>query len=283
MNFDVVRPVSITSVGQLRPDTSIIIIKSRSLMEIIMNKTLSVLALSVVFGLTACQKEKADTMTVEQVSLETEDQKYSYALGSNLGTYIKQQTQAYEEVGMTLNQDLLVKAVVASLADKSQMEEPQVQETLQAMQTEFREKRQVFEQKAAEVNKTEGMEFLAKNAERPEVTVTDSGLQYEVLQAAEGDKPAASDTVQVHYHGTLINGEVFDSSVQRGQPATFPLNRVISGWTEGLQYMPVGSKYKFYIPSELAYGERAQGAIKANSTLIFEVELLSIETKGGEQ
>jgi len=248
-----------------------------------MNKTLSVLALSVVFGLTACQKEKADTMTIEQVSLETEDQKYSYALGSNLGTYIKQQTQAYEEVGMTLNQDLLVKAVVASLADKSQMEEPQVQETLQAMQTEFREKRQVFEQKAAEVNKTEGMEFLAKNAERSEVTVTDSGLQYEVLQAAEGDKPAASDTVQVHYHGTLINGEVFDSSVQRGQPATFPLNRVISGWTEGLQYMPVGSKYKFYIPSELAYGERAQGAIKANSTLIFEVELLSIETKGGEQ
>lgn len=245
-----------------------------------MNKTLSVLALSVVLGLTACQKEKADTMTVEQVSLETEEQKYSYALGTNLGTYIKQQSQAYEDVGMALNQDLLVKAVVASLADQSQMDEPTVQETLHAMQTQFREKRQVADQKAAEDNQKTGMEFLAKNAERPEVTVTDSGLQYEVLQEAEGEKPAETDTVKVHYHGTLINGEVFDSSVTRGQPASFPLNRVISGWTEGLQYMPVGSKYKFYIPSELAYGERAQGAIKPNSTLIFEVELLAIESKG---
>ena len=248
-----------------------------------MNKTLSVLALSVMFGLTACQKEKVDTMTVEQVSLETDEQKYAYALGTNLGTYIKQQSKSYEEVGMALDQDLLVKALTASLADKSQMDEPKVQETLQAMQTEFREKRQVIEAKAAETNKVEGMEFLAKNAERPEVTMTDSGLQYEVLQAAEGDKPVATDTVKVHYHGTLINGEVFDSSVQRDQPATFPLNRVIAGWTEGLQYMSVGSKYKFYIPSELAYGERAQGSIKSNSTLIFEVELLAIETKGNAQ
>lgn len=125
--------------------------------------------------------------------------------------------------------------------------------------------------------KEEGEKFLEENKLREGVIVTESGLQYEVLKMGKGKKPAATDKVKVHYHGTLINGEVFDSSVERGEPIVFGLNQVIAGWTEGVQLMPVGSKFKFYIPQELGYGERAAGSIPPYSTLIFEVELLGIE------
>ncbi|MEL7424725.1 MAG: FKBP-type peptidyl-prolyl cis-trans isomerase [Bacteroidota bacterium] len=127
-------------------------------------------------------------------------------------------------------------------------------------------------------NKDAGEAFLAENKLRGEVVTTDSGLQYEVLTEGEGSKPKATDEVEVHYHGTLIDGTVFDSSVQRGETTSFPLNRVISGWTEGLQLMSVGSKYKFYIPYNLAYGDQGAGAqIKPFSALVFEVELISIK------
>ncbi len=126
-------------------------------------------------------------------------------------------------------------------------------------------------------NLEEGLKFLEKNAARPEVVSLASGLQYEILTEGNGAKPSATDTVTCHYHGTLIDGRVFDSSVQRGQPASFPLNRVISGWTEALQLMPVGSKWRLYLPPHLAYGQQQAGPlIGPNSTLIFEVELLAI-------
>ena len=129
----------------------------------------------------------------------------------------------------------------------------------------------------ASKNLEEGKAFLDENAKREEVTVLESGLQYEVLNDGDGDKPTEFNKVTCHYHGTLINGTVFDSSVQRGQPASFPLNMVIKGWTEGLQLMSVGSKYKFFIPHDLAYGDRHVSAeIGPKSTLIFEVELLGI-------
>ncbi len=122
----------------------------------------------------------------------------------------------------------------------------------------------------------EGKAFLAENAKRDEVVELESGLQYEIMTAGDGPKPAATDTVTCHYHGTLIDGTVFDSSVQRGQPASFPLNMVIPGWTEAVQLMPTGSKWKLFLAPHLAYGDRQAGAhIKPNSTLIFEVELLS--------
>ena len=122
-----------------------------------------------------------------------------------------------------------------------------------------------------------GLKFLEENKKRPEVVSLESGLQYEILVEGNGEKPNATDTVTCHYHGMLIDGRVFDSSVQRGQPASFPLNRVISGWTEALQLMPVGSKWRLYLPPHLAYGEQQAGAlIGPNSTLIFEVELLGI-------
>jgi len=123
-----------------------------------------------------------------------------------------------------------------------------------------------------------GETFMAENAARPEVTTTESGLQYEILVEGTGPKPQATDTVVTHYHGTLIDGTVFDSSVERGSPASFPVNRVIPGWTEALQMMAVGSKWRLVIPPQLAYGERgAGGAIPPNSTLVFEVELLEIQ------
>lgn len=131
-------------------------------------------------------------------------------------------------------------------------------------------------QEAAQANLTAGQAFLAENKKRDAVTELESGLQYEVLTMGEGEKPEPTSNVTCHYHGTLINGTIFDSSVQRGQPATFPLNRVIKGWTEGLQLMPAGSKFRFFIPPHLGYGERAVSAeIGANATLIFDVELIS--------
>lgn len=125
--------------------------------------------------------------------------------------------------------------------------------------------------------KAEGERFLEENKLKEGVIVTESGLQYEVLKMGKGQKPSATDRVKVHYHGTLINGTVFDSSVERGEPITFGLNQVIAGWTEGVQLMPVGSKFRFYIPQQLAYGDREAGKIPPYSTLIFEVELLDIE------
>ncbi|MDX1571210.1 MAG: FKBP-type peptidyl-prolyl cis-trans isomerase [Xanthomonadales bacterium] len=147
----------------------------------------------------------------------------------------------------------------------------------QALVAQKQEERRKELAEAAERNKQEGEAFLARNAEREGVMTTDSGLQYEVIEMGEGAKPSAEDTVTVHYTGTLIDGTKFDSSVDRGQPATFALNRVISGWTEGLQLMPEGSKFRFYIPSDLAYGGRSMGeTIGPNSTLVFDVELISV-------
>lgn len=130
----------------------------------------------------------------------------------------------------------------------------------------------------AEANLKEGMDFLEQNKTKENIVALESGLQYEILKEGNGAQPTASQSVTCHYHGTLLNGNIFDSSVQRGQPATFPLNRVITGWTEGVQLMKVGSKFRFFIPPHLAYGDRQVGSdIGPNSTLIFEVELLGIQ------
>lgn len=150
--------------------------------------------------------------------------------------------------------------------------------TPQQAQEQFQRFAQAKQAAKFEANKEAGEAFLAKNKAREGVKTTDSGLQYEVLQAGDGASPSATDKVKVHYHGTLIDGTVFDSSVERGEPISFGLNQVIPGWTEGVQLMKVGAKYRFYIPSELAYGARGAGQdIKPFSALIFDVELLGIE------
>ena len=146
----------------------------------------------------------------------------------------------------------------------------------------FSENQKILDEKNAtgpdKDNLLAGQAFLAANGKKEGVKTTSSGLQYEIMKAGEGAKPKATDKVTVHYHGTLLDGKVFDSSVDRGEPASFPLNRVIPGWTEGVQLMPLGAKYKFFIPYDLAYGERGTGSdIKPYSALIFEVELLKID------
>ena len=180
--------------------------------------------------------------------------------------------------------DLDVEMVVSGLQDAFKsapgITVEEYQETMKMIQTKMQEISQAAQAKnkeSAEKNKIEGEAFLAENKKKEGVKVAASGLQYIVLQEGTGAKPTATSNVRVHYTGTLLNGQVFDSSVQRNEPIDFPLNQVIPGWTEGVQLMSEGAKYKFFIPSNLAYGERgAPGAIPPNSTLIFEVELLKV-------
>ena len=241
-----------------------------------MKKTikLSLVAASVL-ALTACNQEAAK-QEVKEVKLETEAQQQAYGIGASVGTYLNKDLAEKSDLGITLEQELMIRGFKDALAGESKLEEEKIREVLTALDASVRSKQEEAAKAAATKNKEEGEKYLADNAKKEGVTVTESGLQYEVLSAADGEKPAETDTVKVHYKGTLLDGSEFDSSYSRNEPTTFPLNRVIPGWTEGLQLMPVGSKYKFTIPSELAYGERDLGKIPANSTLVFEVELLEI-------
>jgi FKBP-type peptidyl-prolyl cis-trans isomerase len=166
---------------------------------------------------------------------------------------------------------------------KTRLTQEEAQAVLTEVQTEVRKQQTEKMQEAATKNKTEGEAFLAANKSKEGVVTLPSGLQYKILTAGTGPKPAATDSVVCNYRGTLINGTEFDSSYKRGQPATFGVSQVIKGWTEALQLMPVGSKWQLFIPSSLAYGERGPGEIGPNATLIFEVELLSIQDKSKEE
>lgn len=192
-------------------------------------------------------------------------EKISYALGLSIGNNIL-------NTGIqNLNLAKLSKGIQDILESKQQ--EISTQEAQELLNSYFEE----LQQKMTEQQESVGKAFLAENAKRAEVVTLPSGLQYEIMVAGTGTKPGASDSVKCHYHGTLIDGTVFDSSVQRGQPATFGVSQVISGWVEALQLMPVGSKWKLFIPSNLAYGQQGAGQhIGPNTTLIFEVELLDI-------
>ena len=165
--------------------------------------------------------------------------------------------------------------------NKPLLTDEEARAVLMQLQEEMRKKQAAQAQQAGQTNKTEGEAFLAANQTKEGVVTLPSGLQYKILKQGTGPKPSASDSVVCNYRGTLINGTEFDSSYKRGEPATFPVGQVIKGWTEALQLMPVGSKWQLFIPSGLAYGEHGAGAdIGPNSTLIFEVELLSIQSKG---
>ena len=197
----------------------------------------------------------------------------------------KVSTMVGMDIGRGLTQikdDIDIKVVEQALeatlkGDKTSLSAEEALAVRQAFMQQMQTKRVAEQKVAADKNKTEGVEFLAKNKSKAGVKTTASGLQYMVEKEGSGPKPKATDTVKVNYLGTKIDGTKFDSSYDRGQPATFPLNGVIKGWTEGMQLMPVGSKYKFFIPADLAYGENAPGPIGPNATLVFEVELLDIE------
>ncbi len=196
-------------------------------------------------------------------TLSNESDSLSYAIGVNIG-------QSLQAQNLTPNTEVLYAAIKDVLAS-SDMAMP-ISECGAYIQSYM----QKAASKISDANLNAGNTFLEQNKLREEVKVTVSGLQYEVLNAAEGAKPLSSQKVKVHYHGTLIDGTVFDSSVERGSPTTFGVTQVIKGWVEGLQLMPLGSKYRFFIPASLAYGSRGQGKIAPNSALIFEVELLEI-------
>jgi len=227
----------------------------------LMKQLIIVLTVSAVLSLTGFAENKAP-------ELKDLKDKASYSIGLNIGTNFKKQN-------VELNPDALLAGVKDALSgNKPALSETEAREVMNTWSKELADKQKAM----ADKNAAEGEKFLAENKKKDGVKTTATGLQYKALKEGSGPQPKASDTVTVDYKGTLISGTEFDSSYKRGQPATFPLNGVIKGWTEGLQLMKVGSKYQFFIPSDLAYGPRAMGPdIAANSTLIFEVELKGIQ------
>lgn len=232
-------------------------------------KNISIVLIFIAVALLSCNtgEKKSD-----DVALKSEIDSVSYAIGSSVGNNIIK-----DSLHTLLNHD----AIVAGLLDQIKGNDIKInsQESQRVISTYFRKKQEAETLEKFGDNKKAGEEFLAENEKREEVTVLPSGLQYEVLKKGNGESPGPTDKVKVHYHGTLIDGTVFDSSIDKGEPAEFMTNRVIKGWSEALQLMKEGSKWKIYIPQELAYGSRVGGRIKPFSTLIFEVELLEILEK----
>ncbi|MFS1910142.1 FKBP-type peptidyl-prolyl cis-trans isomerase [Vibrio sp. E150_011] len=247
----------------------------------------SLLAATVILAV-GCQKEeepKAEPAAQEQVQAEagkavhfkTEDDKAAYAIGVSFATYLSTSIEKPAEFGIDLKKELVLKGIEESFAGKETLSEDEIRAALEGLDKRVADTMQQQAVEKAAAAQKEGDDFRAEFEKQDGVTKTESGLLYQVETAGTGEQPKETDTVEVHYKGTLIDGTQFDSSYERGQPATFPLNRVIPGWTEGVQLMQVGSKYKFVIPPELAYGEQDTPTIPANSTLVFEVELLKID------
>lgn len=212
--------------------------------------------------------------TTTPLTLNTQKDKVSYAIGMNIGTAMKRDAVDVDTV-------ILLRGLKDALAgSKPLLTDQEAQTVMTALQADLRKKQELQQQQAADTNKKEGEAFLAANKTKEGVVALPSGLQYKILQEGTGPKPAVTDTVVVNYRGTLLNATEFDSSYKRGQPAAFGVGQIIKGWTEALQLMPVGSKWQLFIPSDLAYGARGAGRdIGPNSTLVFEVELLSIQPK----
>lgn len=224
---------------------------------------INILAMSVLLAGSALAEDKPD--------LKDPKQRISYAIGTDIGGSMKRQEL-----------DVDVKALAAGLSDafagKPALTDEEIKQTLNDFRTQMMAKMEAKQKTAGAENIKKGEDFLAANAKKVGVKTTASGLQYKVIKSGTGKTPKATDTVKVHYHGTLIDGTVFDSSVERNEPATFPVNGVIPGWTEALQLMKEGDKWQIVLPSKIAYGEQgAGGKIGPNSVLVFDVELLAIE------
>ncbi len=215
---------------------------------------------------------QSSTAANNSPALTTQKDKISYALGMNMGVNLHRQS-------VDIDPAILEQGLKDGIAGtKRLMSEDEARAVLTQLQEDMRKQQAAKAQQMGATNKTEGDAFLAANKTKEGVVTLPSGLQYKILKQGTGPKPSATDTVACNYRGTLINGKEFDSSYGRGEPTTFPVNGVIKGWTEALQLMPVGSKWQLFIPPDLAYGDRGAGPdIGPNSTLIFEVELMSIQ------
>jgi FKBP-type peptidyl-prolyl cis-trans isomerase FklB len=223
----------------------------------------------------AAARTRHTTTATKPLVLTTQKDKASYAIGLNIGKGLSRDS-------VDVDPKIVLKGLEDALAGgKTLLTDDEMKATLLTLQEDLRKKQEEKRQALIETNKEQGAAFLAANSKKDGVVTLPSGLQYKVLTAGTGPKPSASDTVVTNYRGTLLDNTEFDSSYKRGQPATFAVGQVIKGWTEALQLMPVGSKWQLFIPPDLAYGERGQGSvIGPNATLIFEVELLSIQSKG---
>lgn len=234
----------------------------------------SLVMLPLLCGMSLITAQKKHTSTAPATTNYTDDQKASYYIGLNMAQNMKAQ-------GFNVDVNMLSQAMKNELGGKpSALPKEEMQNFLRGYMQKLNEKKQAEMKIKAEENKKKGEEYLAKNKANPTVKTTASGLQYEVIKEGDGiNKPKATDIVKVTYTGKLTDGTVFDSTEKNGgQPVEFPLNGVIKGWTEGLQLMSKGSKYKFYIPSDLAYGERGAGAsVPPGSVLVFDVELLDLK------
>jgi FKBP-type peptidyl-prolyl cis-trans isomerase FklB len=227
------------------------------------------------FLITAASVALTSLAPAAQTELKDQKDKVSYSIGLDIGTTLKRQL-------IDVNAELLNKGIQDGLSgNKALLNDEQVKETMAAFQKDMMAKQAAAKKATGEKNAVEGKKFLADNKSKEGVKTTATGMQYKVLKEGTGPVPKATDTVKVNYRGTTIDGTEFDSSYKRGQPASFPVNRVIKGWTEGLQLMKVGSKYQLVIPADLAYGERGAGSdIGPNATLLFDVELLEIVPAG---
>ena len=221
-----------------------------------------------IFIVTACSVALPLFGQEKSPQLKDQKDKVSYSIGLNIGSNLSKQN-------IPINPDVLASGIKDGIAGKPQLTPDQVREIMAAFEKDMEQKQQA----AAQKNASEGAKFLEENKKKEGVKTTASGLQYKLIKEGTGAQPKENDTVTVNYRGTLIDGKTeFDSSYKRGEPATFPVNGVIKGWTEALQLMKVGSKYQLFIPPNLAYGERAVGPdISPNSTLIFDVELMGVK------
>lgn len=244
-----------------------------------MKKVMIIIAVAAFFASSCAAPKPAPKKEITKADLKTEDDKVSYGIGFSMGSNFRK-----EEMGMNL--EILQKGIEDGFTGGERiLNEEELKNTMMAFQQKMRTKKQAQRmemmqerKKQGEANKEKGEKFLAENKTKEDVVTLKSGLQYKILKKGTGASPKATDTVQCHYKGTTIDGKEFDSSHKRGEPAKFALNRVIKGWTEGLQLMKVGGKWQFFVPSELAYGERGAGQnVGPNEVLIFEVELLGIE------
>ena len=223
---------------------------------------------TIIFGLMA-----ATTHAQDKLDLKDPKQRASYSIGADIGNNFKRQD-------IQVDAKALAAGISDAIAGKPALTEAEMKAVLNEFRKDMMAKMEAKQKVSGEKNVKEGEAFLAANAKKEGIKTTASGLQYKVLKSGTGPSPKATESVKVHYQGTLIDGTVFDSSIERGEPVTFGVGDVIPGWTEALQLMKVGDKWQLFIPSKLAYGERSAGPkITPNSTLIFEVELLSIEPK----
>lgn len=206
-----------------------------------------------------------------KLDLQDPQQRVSYVIGAGIGTNLKAQA-------LVVDADAVAAGIADAIAGTLQLTEADIAETMEQVRSELTARQQAERRDASTTNAKAGTEYLTHNAKQPGVVTTASGLQYKVVKSGTGATPGLKDKVKVHYHGTRIDGTVFDSTVKRGQPVTFSVNGVIAGWTEALQLMKVGDKWQITIPPNLAYGEKGIGsAIGPNTVLIFDLELLDVE------